>query len=206
MKEKELFILDFDGVIVDSFDVCFSIEQRMNPHASRESFLRRFEGNIFSSLEEKKVDEQYVVDYFKIYEKEIMNLVIPEKRKEMLDRMSQNYDFVIVTSCAESVVEPFLDKEDSRGFFKDIYGYETEKSKVKKFERIFNTFEQPIDKSIFVTDSLGDLREASQVDLETVAVTSGFHDEKTLLRGKPSYVVSMLEDIQVAFLEEDAKK
>lgn len=200
MKHKDIFIFDFDGVIVDSFDVCFDIECRMNPRATIDSFLKRFEGNVFSSLKETKIDDSYIHDYFSLYKKEILTLGIPEKRKETLQALSKKYDLAIVTSCAEYVVEPFLEKEDSLGFFDYIYGYETEKSKKKKFEMLFDVYKKANDSSLFITDSLGDLLEAQEVAVDTVAVTSGFHDEATLKRGNPSYIVSDLGDLNAVAL------
>ena len=40
-----------------------------------------------------------------------------------------------------------------------------------------------------ITDTLGDLREASAVDLKTIAVTWGYHDEETLRKGNPAALV-----------------
>ncbi|MBM3232725.1 HAD family hydrolase [Candidatus Pacearchaeota archaeon] len=79
--------------------------------------------------------------------------------------------------------------------FSEILGFETHKSKEEKFRILFSKHNLKIDECIFVTDTLGDIFEASKVGLRTIAVDFGFHDKGRLKKGKPLMILSKFEDI-----------
>jgi phosphoglycolate phosphatase-like HAD superfamily hydrolase len=49
---------------------------------------------------------------------------------------------------------------------------------------------------IFITDTLGDLIEAKESGVSSIAVDFGFHDKETLLKGEPYKVISSFSDIR----------
>ncbi len=50
---------------------------------------------------------------------------------------------------------------------------------------------------IFVTDTLGDLREAKKMGINSFAVTYGFHKESVLQKGNPDCFIRKPEDILI---------
>lgn len=54
--------------------------------------------------------------------------------------------------------------------------------------------------AVFITDTLGDIREARECDIDSIAVTWGFHERKTLEKGNPIVIVS---DPRELFVEID---
>jgi phosphoglycolate phosphatase len=56
---------------------------------------------------------------------------------------------------------------------------------------------QPED-SLFITDTLGDIREAKQSRVQAIAVSWGFHEKNVLLQGKPYSIAHRPEDITQA--------
>ena len=53
MKEK-IIIFDFDGVIVDSFDIAFKVNKLSRPALTKKSYRAKFNGNIADAKYEEK--------------------------------------------------------------------------------------------------------------------------------------------------------
>ena len=49
---------------------------------------------------------------------------------------------------------------------------------------------------IFVTDTLGDIIEANDVNVKTIAVDFGYHSRTVLSKGKPFAIISDLNEIK----------
>jgi phosphoglycolate phosphatase len=52
---------------------------------------------------------------------------------------------------------------------------------------------------LFVTDTLGDIKEAHHMMVSTVAVTWGYQSKATLERGVPSYIVDTPQELMGIF-------
>ncbi len=55
--------------------------------------------------------------------------------------------------------------------------------------------------TIFVTDTLGDIREATKVGIRTIAETFGFHNRERLKLGDPFRIVDSWEEIEAVVHE-----
>lgn len=51
---------------------------------------------------------------------------------------------------------------------------------------------------VFITDTLGDLREASHTGVKAIAVDWGFHSRETLLKGEPFAIIDKPEELESA--------
>ena len=80
-------------------------------------------------------------------------------------------------------------------FFSEVLGKETHKSKVEKFKMIFKEYGLKPEECIFVTDTLGDLREAKKVGVPTIAVTWGYHGKTRLKKGSPNLIIHDFEEL-----------
>ena len=72
---------------------------------------------------------------------------------------------------------------------------ETEKSKKKKFRMTFEEYSLLPSECVFITDTLGDLLEANLLEVPTIAVTWGYHDETRLKYGKPHNIIHEFDDL-----------
>lgn len=180
-------IFDFDGVLVDTFDVSMSILAEQNRPTTREIFKDHHNGNVFEKPAITFTPEEGD-DYFgKYQEKANKNLIFP--LKDQLKELAQKYKLFIVSSQTERGIHKYLELDDYKDYFENIYGYETEKSKKKKFRMIFEQYDLSVDECIFVTDTLGDLLESAEVGVKTIAVTWGYHGERRLKLGKPNLII-----------------
>ena len=183
-------IFDFDGVIVDSFEFHrTSIEKYSGIVISEGEYQDMHDGNFFNhgKSELKTIDwggyDNFIMNGYS-------NLSISDTIKQQLALLSDQYKLHIVSSAHDSLIESVLAKNSLIDYFDEIYGSSVHKSKIVKFEIIFNKHElNPCD-CIFVTDTLGDLLEAKKYPMKTVAVDFGFHDRERLEKGNPDVIIS----------------
>ena len=81
-------------------------------------------------------------------------------------------------------------------YFKEILGLKKHKSKVKKFEYLFQTYKLKSEDCIFITDTLGDILEGNKVNVRTIAVDFGFHEKERLEKGNPFKIISSFEELE----------
>ena len=61
---------------------------------------------------------------------------------------------------------------------------------------LFEKYDLKPDDCVFITDTLGDILEAKKVNVRSIAVTFGFHDQERLKRGEPLHLVSDFAEIR----------
>ena len=79
--------------------------------------------------------------------------------------------------------------------FLKVLGSDIHTSKVEKMKFLLGEYQLSAQDCIFITDTLGDIREAAHVSIQTIGVTWGFHDRQTLLSGDPYRIVDEPSEI-----------
>ena len=115
--------------------------------------------------------------------------------RDFLERLRRRWRLHIVSSNREGALAVYLRNNDLEHIFEEVLGLETDKSKVRKFKLLFEKHGFSNRDCLFVTDTLGDIREAHQVGVETIAVDFGFHDRARLSKGAPSAIVSDFDEL-----------
>lgn len=119
---------------------------------------------------------------------------IPELIKEIED----DCRLFLVTSGYETPIRSFLKKYDLLEKFEEVLGAETHQSKSRKFQMIFERWEAEPGDAIFVTDTLGDIREANEVGLASIAFAGGLHSRELLEKGKPWAIADTAPEVFAA--------
>lgn len=202
MLEKKFILFDFDGVIVDSFQLTFDISKMICPHITKAAYQKRFEGNIHYWQDPMdihtpgcRLDLNFFDEYALRPKDEVK--VFPEI-KELLQVLTKTYTMIIISSSVTSSVQEFLVKNDLATYFSQVMGSDLCKSKVEKIKMVFEKYETTAADCLFITDTLGDLLEAQKMHTKAIAVTWGFHSSKTLLRGNPLQLVNSPRDLLLA--------
>lgn len=193
MKIKHI-IFDFDGVIGDTFDILLALSYKHainNP--TEEDFLAHHDGNVF---EEPRVlfNRDNIPLFFSEYTEHIssahlQNAITPVRT------LSKKYSLYINSSNREEGLLKVLGEAGILSNFKMVMGEETHKSKIEKFKIVFTEYSASLDDTLFVTDSLGDVREAAKLGLKTIAVTFGFHNKTRLAQGNPYALVDTWSEL-----------
>ena len=186
----KLVIFDFDGVLVDTLSVCFSIISEVNENLSLEEYKSYFEGNINDAVKRGGTLKSFRPNYFDYYENRTRELKIPQELKKLLKELSSSYTLVIVSSTRTSTIKNILDREHASSYFTDIFGNEIHNSKVVKNKMLLKKYKILPENAVYVTDTTGDILEARECEIKSIAVTLGFHEEKRLQKENPEKIVS----------------
>lgn len=195
MNSKLQHILfDFDGVIADTADINWALSQEHDKNATYEDFLAHHDGNVF---EEPRIN----------FEPEKRHLFHSEYRKRLtsshivraalpLQRLGALYTLHIVSSTSEESIKRALEQSALLELFSRIMGQETHFSKVEKFKMLIQEEGVSPENAVFITDTLGDIKEAHKVGIKTIAETFGFHNRERLEAGEPYAIVDTWNEIE----------
>jgi len=186
----KVILFDFDGVIVDTFKFCHKISN-LRSQVSEEEYRSRFEGNINDAVkkEELKAPNGEPFDFFSHYTPELMACQPIEDMVKVIKELAREHALIIVTSTISPSVKEFLQMQGLENEFKEILGNDVEKSKVKKINDVLLRYGIKPSETVFVTDTLGDIKEARSCGVESIAVTWGYHPMSTLEKGNPFRIV-----------------
>lgn len=195
-------IFDFDGVIADTFELCRDLTHEFDHILfSPEEYKKFFDGNIYKtgvlhrliSFHDPAIKRRLQDAYA---QRIVRYLPVPGIR-EVIARYAAHLPLHIVTSGESSSIGDFLTQHNLRHHFGDILGYDVSHSKVEKFGML-GARGDAARNHLYVTDTLGDLREAAAAGLPAVAVTWGFHDEDRLMQGSPIAIARTPDQLEAA--------
>ena len=190
----KLIILDFDGVIIDNYELHFALSERQINWLTREEHRKLFEWNIHSEREKLK-DRNTWFDLKENFNALKKDMVIDLRIKKTIESLSKSYSLWIISSAKEEWTNQCLELNWISKCFKFVYWYETHVLKTEKFKKAFWFMNIPSQESIFITDTLWDIIEANEVGIKTIAVESWYHEVDRLKKGKPYGIISSLTDI-----------
>jgi phosphoglycolate phosphatase len=208
-------MLDYDGVIVDSFEVfttAFIDGCRMAGIpgvTSPDDVLALFEGNPYESLRSRGVADAAIHKAVG-RARGATRLALPWLRPfplmpQVVNELADARHVVIVTSNGEDLVRVFLDRHHIAEV--EIAGAESGESKTQKMERL--KADHPDQELVwFVGDTMGDMREARLAGVTPVGVAWGWHDPEELVRagaeaiaGSPAELLAIVApDLNADFL------
>lgn len=199
--KRNIVLFDFDGVIADTFEAAFRVAGSFEPSLTRENVRERFEGNINDYHEKengKPVREAGVSVFFRMYAPEVMRSRIFPGIRDAIDALSAEFTLMVVSSTISAPIREYLALHHAAHYFSEIMGSDVHKSKEEKIRMIFTQYGMGPDSCVFVTDTLGDIREAAKLGVGAIGVTWGFHEPERLLRGSPFRLIEKPEDLPAA--------
>jgi phosphoglycolate phosphatase len=193
MRKEKIIIFDFDGVIADSFEIAFAINQISRPAITRERYRKLFDGNIYDAvLEDTAVSE---VDFFAEYGRRFKNLGIDDRIKPVLKKISENFRLFIISSTTDLIINEYLGRHRILHYFTEVFGCDAETSKVKKFNLLFEKYQVAPTEAIFITDTSGDIKEARQAKVNfIVGILGGYQSEATLEQAQADTIAEDFSD------------
>ena len=115
--------------------------------------------------------------------------------QEVIKSLSHGYKLIVISSTITSPIKEFMERHQVAQYFTEIMGNDVHASKVEKIKMVFSKYGADSKKCIFITDTLGDMKEASHVGVVAVGVTWGFQNKETLLKGKPLLIVQKPKEL-----------
>ena len=176
-------IWDFDGVICDSKNIAFEIHNQI---AKRQKKLPM----IYNEYDYAKImNEGYDESLGKYLNKDEINQYFFEHREAMYKRRmefklhSKVVDFIknnkipsiIITATYEKLVLDVLKNNGYDGnMFKNIFGRETEGSKVEKLNNLCQKRKIKKDEIVYIGDTLSDIEFCKKVNIPIISVGYGY--------------------------------
>jgi phosphoglycolate phosphatase-like HAD superfamily hydrolase len=200
--EKKIVFFDFDGVIADSFDVVFWINNDSRVK-TKDDFANLFDGNIndwkkgasYGPDEIKKIDDEFFARYIS----KMGEVKVFPGMKETARELAGSYTLIIISSMLASLVKDFLERNDMLRYFEEfesdnvVYANKTERIK-----KVFKKYGIGPKDCVFITDTLGDMREASSCGVSSIGVAWGFQKKENLLGAKPFKIVENPKELILA--------
>lgn len=188
MKNNNVIIFDFDGVIADSLAIAFEVNKLSKPTLTLERYQAAFNGNINEVKYEDKIVRK--VDFFKEYGERFFTLGIDSEKKIFIQKLAQEYQLYIISSTTGDIIREYLHRHHIIHCFTDILGNEVHSSKIKKFTMLFDQHHINPKEVIFITDSSGDMKEAREVGIQrVVGILGGYQNEASLKKENPTVIV-----------------
>lgn len=202
MKQK-LIIFDLDGVLFDTPEHVNDFFLKKYPTLTREIMSEMLTGNFHEELEKmKKIHKpiEETPEEFEIRNKEYAmkkaKLPMYPGIEDLLENLhGRGYIITINTSALEKNCLPLLEYSDVSKYFDFIATKDISTSKVEKFKIIKEKYGVSDEDMIFITDTLGDIREAEVANIPTIAVTWGAHNHSFFTREPHRNLVKIVDTV-----------
>jgi len=195
---KNIIIFDFDGVVIDSFDVTLEVQKILNPKITAGVYRKGFENNILdwqNEIGESNSIDKEMAKFFKISAPMILERVkFFDGMRDVVDSLHEKYPLYIVTSNNTALLKEYLHKHDFDNRFIKILGNDVHKCKAEKIKKIMEENENDTN-YLMITDTLGDMKEAAKVNVPTIGVTWGYHQKEVLEQGDTYALVDTPEEL-----------
>lgn len=188
-------IFDFDGTLGNTYNINLGICREIIPDLTKQEFEDIHNGNVYQSKirQWRASDLQIKFDFDKQKIRFTKAHLFPLEKE--LAELTKKYQLLIISSTVDENVRYFLSLGGWQKYFQNIFGATTQKSKIKKFQMMFKQYHLQPKECLFVTDTIGDIKEANKVGIDSVAVTWGYHKEKLLSTQKPYAIVNNPEEL-----------
>lgn len=201
---KKIVIFDMDGVIFDTIEASYQYNRLQFPEMTREHHREISTGNFHEEFEKysktakqssrtPEEAERHRADYAKL------KTLCPIYKgvKELLIKLhEQGYILALNTSATDDRTLPVLEAAGVAQLFDFVATKEISKSKVEKFTIIDKKYNASKQETLFVTDTLGDIREADIAGISTIAVTWGHHDTSYFEREKHDTLITIVDSAE----------
>ena len=199
---KKIIIFDMDGVLFDSIKIARDSILAGHPGMTEEMLKEVNTGNFYEGMKKyahlkKEQTEEEKEEHKIAYSLKKSEALMYKGTKSLLENLhNMGYLLVLNTSAYDRNCLPLLERNGIKYIFDLIGTAELSKNKAEKFEIIKDKYNIKKKNLLFVTDALGDVKEAGIAGIPTVAVTWGMHDKSYFNREKHSYLISIVESVK----------
>jgi phosphoglycolate phosphatase len=115
--------------------------------------------------------------------------------KETIIDLAKKYNLIIISSSLTNSIIQVLKNNGIEHMFTEVLGNDVDTSKANKMKMVFDKYKVTNNDVLFITDTIGDIREAKYVNIPTFAVTWGFHDRVKLEKESPLKIIDSFQEL-----------
>lgn len=186
-QNKEIVIWDWDGPIVRTDHICLAIHREKNPNLSHRALQEMSDGNWWEKYEKSSLIP--ADNFLEVYREKLFQIEIGDDILETLEEVHRNYSMSIVSSNSSKIITDYLKSRKLSHYFPIVLGQEEHKSKVVKISSLLEKNNHEKHQAVLITDTSGDVKEAREVGIASIAITWGLHDHSYLEPAGPDYIV-----------------
>lgn len=199
-QKKKIIFFDFDGVIADSFDIVFKIIKTIDPKIiTQDDFRRLLDEKVINRVLKKFTKDELAMVSRKLWKEYILQMKKVKMfsgMKKVIARLAQEYTLLIISSAITNPIRNFLKRHNVDYYFDNIVGSNfINTNKTGRMKMVFKRYGVDPKDCLFVTDTLGDVKEATSVGVQSVGITWGFQKKEDLLKGKPFFIAEKPKDL-----------
>lgn len=203
MTTRPLLLFDFDGVLADSLtfyaDTVIRALARVGTPVirNREEYIALFDGNFYETLIAQGVD----LAAFGAAVREINpgfeegTMAPYPGLAPVLEALHRDRTLAVVSSNGLRTISGMLGRYGLASYFDKILGSDFHFSKTEKIAHAMATYGVPRERTFYIGDTVGDVREAKAAGVVAVAVTWGWHDRERLVAAGPDLIVDTPEGL-----------
>lgn len=202
-KKRKIIFFDFDGVIADSFELAFKINREVLPGiVTKKDFQNIFNGNVNDWAMDRLRPAEEIARmkkfFFTKYIPQIKKVKVFPGIKEIIAKLAEIYNLFVVSSSIKSSIRNFLSKNNILSYFNNIVGSDSlDLNKTERIKKILKKYGAEPKDCLFITDTLGDIKEAASLDIQSIGVAWGFQKKESLRKGKPLAIAQKPENLLV---------
>ncbi len=200
---KKALLFDFDGVLVNTAEIWYSVYKESNPNLEYTTFQAMSDGNFIEAVRDGIQAGTFVLDpdYKNKYHAKLTEEKVQEALGGIIRKFSNSHKIFIVSSGSEDVIKDYLRSQELLEHFTQVLGYESHLSKEEKIKHILNTHIVEPHDAVMITDTSGDVLEAKPTGVKTIGVLWGLHDEEMLRIVNPEKIVKTPSELEMAIEE-----
>ena len=190
-------IFDFDGVIFNTEDAVYKLIKKLCKKykcdvKDKEDFKKLYNQNFYKSIAKRGVKGKKLDKFKKDCEEELksIHMKIFQQVPLILDELSRHFYLAVISNNFKRVITENLNKKNILGYFSAIVGADVIENKTDRINKCIHIFGIKPSETLYVGDTTGDVKEAKQVKVKSMAVTWGYHGRAALKKQNPDYIVS----------------
>ena len=195
--KNKLVIFDFDGVLVNTLDICFNINKEINEDLTWKKFQDFSNGNFIETITKAENSKAHKIptNFYEKYQENLQYIKVIDILSHAIKKLSEKYILAIVSASFSYIILDFLKKEKLDKYFTTVLGSNIHKSKVVKINMLLDDFKIKSNETVFVTDTLGDVLQGNECSISSIGVTWGLHSKETLEEGNPAAIIDNPEEL-----------
>lgn len=191
-------IFDFDGTLVDTFDIAFKCMNKLAPKYKfeilNEKELIKLRDKSFKDIIKEDLKLKwyqlpfFIRDVQKIMKEEIKTVKFHPELISVLKKLNKTHQLFILSSNHKEIIKLELEK-NNLDIFKAVYSGSSLFKKEKSITKLIQLFHLNKENCIYVGDETRDIEACKNINVKIISVSWGFNSRKILSEYNPDYLI-----------------